>query len=60
MHGESYIQLLLEILHNFLEPRLNKLGNVPLWFQLDGAITHMAMVPMEVLKDFFRIPHLTT
>jgi hypothetical protein len=42
----------VEMLCNFLEPRLNELGNV--WFQQDGATVHMARASMEVRREIFQ------
>jgi hypothetical protein len=41
------------MLRNFLEPRLNELGNASLWFQQDGATAHTARASMEVLREIF-------
>jgi hypothetical protein len=43
----------VEMLHNFLPPRLNELGNASLWFQQDGATAHTARASMEVLREIF-------
>jgi hypothetical protein len=43
----------VEMLCNFLEPRLNELGNASLWFQQDGATAHTARASMEVLREIF-------
>jgi hypothetical protein len=41
------------MLRNFLEPRLNELGNASLWFQQDGVTTHTARASVEVLREIF-------
>jgi hypothetical protein len=43
----------VEMLCNFLEPRLNKLGNASLWFQQDGATAHTARASTEVQREIF-------
>jgi hypothetical protein len=43
----------VEMLRNFLEPRLNELGNASLWFQQDGATAHTVRASMEVLREIF-------
>jgi hypothetical protein len=46
-------QRYVEMLRNFLEPRLNELGNASLWFQQDGVAAHTARASMEVLRENF-------
>lgn len=41
----------VEMLQNFLDPRLNNLGNV--WFQQDNSTAHTARESMEVLREIF-------
>jgi hypothetical protein len=46
-------QRYVEMLSNFLQPRLNEPGNASLWFQQDGATMHTARASMEVLREIF-------
>jgi hypothetical protein len=46
-------QRYLQMLCNFLEPRLNELGYASLWFQQDGVTAHTATASMEVLRENF-------
>jgi hypothetical protein len=46
-------QRYVEMLCNFLEPRLNELGNASLWFQQDGVTAHTVRASMEVLREDF-------
>jgi hypothetical protein len=44
----------VQMLRNFLEPKLNECGNLAVWFQQDGATVHMARGSMGVLQEMFR------
>jgi hypothetical protein len=43
----------MQMLGNFLEPKLNERGNPAVCFQQDGATTHRARGSMGVLREMF-------
>jgi hypothetical protein len=47
--SDRYVQML----RNFLEPKLNERGNPAVWFQQDGATAHTARGSMGVLREMF-------
>jgi hypothetical protein len=47
--SDHYVQML----RNFLEPKLNERGNPAVWFQQDGATTHTARGSMGALREMF-------
>jgi hypothetical protein len=46
-------QRYVKMLRDFLQPRINDLGNTPLWFQQDGATAHTANESRAVLRGMF-------
>jgi hypothetical protein len=47
--SDHYVQMLC----NFLEPKLNERGNPAVWFQQDGVTAHMARGSMGILREMF-------
>jgi hypothetical protein len=47
--SDRYVQML----RNFLEPKLNERGNLAVWFQQDGATAHTAKGSMGVQREMF-------
>jgi hypothetical protein len=47
--SDRYVQML----RNFLEPKLNERGNPAVWFQQDGATAHTARGCIGVLREIF-------
>jgi hypothetical protein len=47
--SDRYVQ----ILRNFLGPKVNERGNPAVWFQQDCATVHRARESMEVLREMF-------
>jgi hypothetical protein len=43
----------VQMLRNFLEPKLNECGNPAVWFQQDGATARTARGSMGVLREMF-------
>lgn len=46
--SDSYV----EMLWNFLEPKLRDFGSLDMWFQQDRATAHIARRSMEALRDY--------
>jgi hypothetical protein len=47
--SDFYVQML----RNFLKPKLNERGNPAVWFQQDGSTAHRARGSMGVLREMF-------